>query len=102
MELPPGVFEEGGNLYREREVKAEDGEVRMQRRRVSLDAEEARINRMDYFHHQLGWVLEGYKLEKNRTPEDIMADGSTATPLPVEEQEKRRQKIAARTGESSE
>ena len=79
--LPPGVVElESGKLVRRVERLASDGSTWMQERPVALDLEEARAGRMDYYHPELGWILEGYKLEKDRTVESRLADTSTSIP----------------------
>lgn len=88
-DLPPGVErDEAGRLYWTRHFEV-NGEPREQRRYVALDPDEARARRLDYYHPTLGWVLEGYKLATDRSVASIMADGTTATPLSVEEQERR-------------
>lgn len=93
-DLPPGVErDETGRLFWIREYTV-DGDKRKQTRYVSLDKDEARAKRLDYWDPQLGWILEGYKLARDRSVESIMADGSTATPLSVEEQEKKARKVA--------
>lgn len=76
--LPPGVERlPDGKLIRRKRYEASDGSEREQIRSVSLSLEEAREHRLDYYHPELGWILEGYKLEKDRSVESIMADGST-------------------------
>ena len=79
-DLPPGVVEENGRLFRYVEKVSATGEPWESRRPVALTAEDARKQRFDYFHPRYGWLLEGYKWEKDRTPEDIMADTSTSIP----------------------
>lgn len=78
--LPPGVVEENGRLFRYVEKVSADGKPWKSRRPVALTIVDARRYRFDYYHPTRGWILEGYKWEKDRTPEDIMADGSTSVP----------------------
>lgn len=93
-ELPPGVTEENGQLVRYVTRASADGTEWQQRRRVSLNIEEARAIRSDFYHPDLGWVLEGYKLESDRKPDDIMADSSQSTPAPTKQQEKRKESVS--------
>ena len=79
-DLPPGVVEENGKFYRMVPKVSAGGEPWESRRPVSLTIKEARERRFDYYHPQLGWILEGYKLERDRTPEDRMADTSQSIP----------------------
>lgn len=79
--LPPGVERVPGG-YTRKVVKRASGQERTQVRPVALTREEAREKRMDYYDPVLGWLLDGYKLEKDRLPQDIMADGSSAVPDP--------------------
>ncbi|KKK82324.1 hypothetical protein LCGC14_2804550 [marine sediment metagenome] len=81
-ELPPGVYEESGLFYRDVERYSPDGSTRTKKRPVALTQGEAKMRHWDWYHPVHGWVLEGYKLEKDREA-DILADGSTvvvATP----------------------
>jgi hypothetical protein len=81
--LPPGVKRGGPTgYYREKEVSTPGGGTRIQERPVALTFEEAKAKRVDYYHPELGWVIEAYKLEKDREPANIMADGSSAVPDP--------------------
>lgn len=91
--LPPGVTEENGQLVRYVEKISASGDPWKSRRPVALTIKEARANRWDWYHPQRGWVLEGYKWEKDRTPEDIMADVSTS--IPAEPPEPNAMKTAA-------
>ena len=91
--LPPGVVEENGQLVRYVEKVSASGEPWQSRRPVALDIKEARKQRFDYFHSELGWILEGYKLEKDRTIEDKMAD--TSSPVPAEPPEPEAMRSAA-------
>lgn len=54
---------------------------------VSLD--DARAKREDFWHHQFGWVQEGYNLERDRDTDNILADNSMSVfaPDPVQGQE---------------
>jgi len=81
-ELPPGVKKVSEGYIREKEIAYPDGDTRIQRRPVALTLEEAKAKHMDYYHPDLGWILEGYKLEKDREPASIMADSSVAGPDP--------------------
>ena len=80
--LPPGVKRGPSSYYREKEIPTPGGGTRTQQRPVALTFEEAKAKHYDYYHLELGWVIEGYKLEKDREPADIMADGSSAVPDP--------------------
>lgn len=86
--LPPDAYvAENGNLYRE--VKKEVGEgvnmrVVTERRKVSLDIAEARLRRMDFYHHKYGWLIDGFKHTRNRDPQEIMNDGSQPAGKPME------------------
>lgn len=88
MDLPPGAVMRGGRIVRVKEIPTPDGKVRTQVRPVSLDPREAKEKRMDYYHPELGWVLEGYKLEKDRPEQSIMDDDSQALGAPDEFSEK--------------
>ena len=87
-ELPPGVTEENGQLIRYVTRTSGDGELWQQRRVVATTIEEARLHRHDFYHPELGWILEGFKLEKDRPADDIMADGTQSVPAPIEQQDK--------------
>jgi hypothetical protein len=83
--LPPGVERlPDGQLIRRIQVHipGTDDDTREQIRPVAATLEEAKAKRMDWYHPELGWVLEGYKLQKDREPQDIMADHSEAMPNP--------------------
>ncbi len=96
-ELPPGVYEKGGRLFRDVEVTspvgepAKDGEQKFEawtkQRPVALTQREARMRHWDWYHPVYGWVLEGYKLERDREGADIMADGSQTVVATPERQE---------------
>lgn len=86
--LPPtveriGVIGRGTSSLRR---KIEDrGTGRTRYRPVSLDWEEAKARRWDYFHPELGWLIDGFKRERDPTIDQIMADTSV-TELPSEPQ----------------
>jgi len=84
----PDVKVEGGRTYREVEITAADGSVRIQRRPVAETFQEAQERRWDFYHPELGWILEGYKLAVDRPIKSIMADGSSGgARLPAEDSE---------------
>jgi hypothetical protein len=77
--LPPGVKRVRG-VGLVREIPAtNNGRPYVRRKPVSLDLEEARKKRMDYFHPEFGWLIDGFKLERDRNVEDIMADRSVSS-----------------------
>lgn len=79
--LPPGTVRlPSGSLVRAILHSATDKGDWVQVRVVSLDLEEARKQRTDFYDPVLGWILEGYKLAKDRSVEDIMSDTTTPTP----------------------
>ena len=81
--LPPGVERTPtGQLIRRVMVSSMDGSEREQVRPVVLTLAEAKATRKDYYHPTLGWMRYGYKFERDRPPEDLMADGSIASPDP--------------------
>lgn len=86
MDLPPGVVEESGELFRYVPKTAADGTEWQSRRPVALTVEEARRRRFDYYDEVLGWILEGYKLARDRQPADIVADSSMSM-IPPEGQD---------------
>ncbi len=75
-DLPPGVYEENGQLFRDVVRASAEGEDWTQHRPVSLTLADAKLRHWDWFHPKYGWILEGYKLGKDRDLKDIMADGS--------------------------
>lgn len=97
-ELPPGVYEENGRYFRD--VKREspvgepskDGEQEFEtwtkKRPVALTLVEAKMRHWDWYHPTHGWILEGYKLEKDRDAEDILADGSQTVIATPEQKER--------------
>jgi hypothetical protein len=86
-ELPEGVYEKGGQLYRDVTRPSADGEEYVQHRLVALTLAEAKARHWDWFHPRYGWILEGYKLAKDRDVEDILADGSEVVVATPEKQE---------------
>jgi hypothetical protein len=77
--LPPGAErDEKGQLFR-MVIRSTAGKKRDVRRPVALTLEEAKEKRWDWFHPELGiWVLEGWKLEADRSQASILQDGSSA------------------------
>ncbi len=88
-ELPEGVYEQNGLFYRdvERTSGEGQGDTWTQHRPVALTLSEAKSKHWDWFHPQFGWLLEGYKLEKDRDASDILADGSEVVIATPETQE---------------
>ena len=87
----PGVAQRGNSLYRSIEIEADDGTVRTQERKVARTLDQAKALRIDYYQTGRGWLRDGYKWEKDQTPEEIMADGSSSLLVSVEEQERLRE-----------
>ncbi len=75
MQLPPGVYQRAGKLYHKRQVGRESGTMEYERE-VSLSLSEAKVKRLDYYHHELGWIIEGWKLATDRGSDSIMKDTS--------------------------
>ncbi|KKL72517.1 hypothetical protein LCGC14_2084120 [marine sediment metagenome] len=86
-DLPPDVYEKNGQLFRDVPRVSPDGEEWTKHRPVALTLREAKMRHWDYYHPQFGWVLEGYKLERDRPAEDILADGSQTVVATPERQE---------------
>jgi len=79
--LPPGVTRlPNGQLVRKVPVAVADGESREQTRFVALTLAKAKALRQDFYDLELGWIREGYKLERDRSGEAIMADPSASVP----------------------
>ncbi len=87
VELPEGVYERGGQLYRDVTRTSSDGKEYVQHRLVALTFGEAKLKHFDWFHPKFGWILEGYKLAKDREVNDIMADASEVVIATPEQQE---------------
>ena len=51
-------------------------------RRLALSLDEARVNRIDFYHPTLGLIWNGFKLARDRTPDDIMRDTSIGGAVP--------------------
>lgn len=83
-ELPPGTEYRNGSLVRVIPKVAPDGTPWEQVRPVSLDPIEAKAKQMDYYHPQLGWMLKGKKLVKDRSVGSRMLDDSQAVAVPEE------------------
>lgn len=92
--LPPGVIEQKGRLVRIKIVPVADGTTREQIRPVTLDFEEAKLRRMDWYHHELGWILEGYKLEQDRPEQSIMDDESQAVAAHEEDRKSVKEEVS--------
>lgn len=75
--LPPGVYREDGKLFRDKVRESADGEEWVQKRRVALTLEEARANRWDFYHPSYGWIIQGYKRERDADPQEILQDNSS-------------------------
>lgn len=86
-ELPPGVYGENGRYFRDVEQTSPEGEPWTKKRPVTLTQAEAKLRHWDWFHPVHGWILEGYKLEKDRDAQDILADGSQTVIATPERQE---------------
>lgn len=73
-----------GNLYHAIEVtpNALGAEKEWEWRRLALTMDEAREKRIDFYHPTLGLIWHGFKLARDRTPQDIMADRSIGGLVP--------------------
>ena len=81
--LPPGVERTAeGKLVRRVPRVAVDGTEWEEVRYVALTLEEARLHRMDFYDPVRGWIRDGRKPERDRSPQERLADGRTATPNP--------------------
>lgn len=76
--LPPGAEYRNGQLVRVIHNTNADGKTTTIVRSVALDQQQAREKCIDWYHPTLGWARYGFKLEKDRTPQDIMSDASVA------------------------
>jgi len=84
-----GVYERDGRLYRDLVKVSPDETTYTQTRPVARTLEEAKAKKWDFwFSDELGWYIRGYKWERDRSVESIMADGSAGRPRSVEEQER--------------
>lgn len=93
-ELPEGVYEENGLFYRDVVRTSPEGEPWTKKRPVALTLAEAKTRHWDWYHPRYGWVLEGYKLEKDRDSSDILTDDSQTVVATPEQQER----VAEREG----
>lgn len=84
--LPSGVKRENGQLVRYVTRTSADGTEWKQRRPVSLTLADAKVTRSDFYDPELGWILGGYKLARDRPTEDIIANGSQSVAAPIEQQ----------------
>ncbi len=84
MELPPGAEYREGRLVRVVPKVAADGTAWSQVRPVSLDPQEAKDKRMDYYHPQFGWLLKGTKKVTDRSVGSVMMDNTQAVAVPEE------------------
>lgn len=77
VELTEPVTEKlNGKLVRRVKVVAADGTTYEQIREVVETLEEARAKCLDYYHPEFGWIRYGYKLERDRDVNNILADNS--------------------------
>ncbi len=96
-ELPEGVYEKGGQLFRDvernsligtpKEGEDQEFETWTQHRLVALTLGEAKLRHWDWYHPKFGWILEGYKLAKDRDVNDILADTSEVVIATPDQQE---------------
>ena len=82
-DLPPGTFRKGSGLARKVPRGSADGTTWEEERPVAETLAEAKEKRFDYYHPELVWIREGYKLERDRSTESILADDSQAVPVPT-------------------
>ena len=85
MPRPPGTKIRDGQLVRILTKRSADGTEREQVRPVALTQAEARKKRWDWFHPELGWVKEGYKLVTDRSVGSRMMDGSSSVAVHEED-----------------
>ncbi len=76
VELPPGCEIRDGRLVRAITINPDSDQSWEQLRPVAETLEEARRTRTDYYDRELGWIRGGFKLERDRSTESIMADKS--------------------------
>ncbi len=86
-DLPPNVYDKNGQLFRVVVRTSANGEEWTQHRPVALTLTEAKMRHHDWLHPRFGWILEGYKLAKDRDMEDILSDGSEVVVATPERQE---------------
>lgn len=71
-----------GQRYWKVERTTEGGSKYEATRRYAMDLATARDTHSDFLHPTLGLIWEGYKLARDRSPEDIMADTSIGGAIP--------------------
>lgn len=81
-ENPLGTEKINGQLMRRLHITSADGSTREQLRPVAASIEEAKEKRWDWYHPELGWIREGYKLERDRDLGSILEDSTSAVPNP--------------------
>lgn len=81
--LPANAFYGGdGLLYHKIQRTLDGGSTVLSTRRLATSAEEARDQRIDFYHPSLGLIWEGYKLASDRTTHDILNDSSIGGQIP--------------------
>lgn len=81
--VPESVFlGNDGKRYWRVERTTEGGSKTTAVRRYESDLSTARDQHADYLHPTLGVIWEGFKLARDRSPEDIMADASIGGAIP--------------------
>lgn len=81
------AFGNDGNLYHcvPRVGEALRARPKMVWRRLAMTKQESLANRLDYYDPTLGLIWEGYKVARDRDPQDIMNDTSIGgLPIPGE------------------
>lgn len=77
--LPPTVERLGRRLVRRIETKNDTTGLKETKfRDVSLDWAEAKLKRLDYYHPEFGWLVDGFKRVTDATLEQILADSSSS------------------------
>lgn len=76
-------YGDDGKLYHTVERMTEGGTSVKETRRLASSIEEARDNRIDFFHPTYGLIWEGFKLASDRRPQEILNDGSTGGLVPA-------------------
>jgi len=74
--LPPGAYREGAQLLRKVPKQSSDGSEWEQVREVATTLEEAKADRKDFYHPELGWIRNGLKLERDRELGSVLTSGS--------------------------
>lgn len=79
--LPPEVEKlPNGQLIRRIATVSADGTSHYRTRYVALTREEAKQKAMDWYHPELGWVIDGFKLETDRGAKELFDDASQTIP----------------------